>query len=148
MPVLTNKFEYQAVEPIDLHGEALQRLETRLDLIESNVLALPGIVTEALLESVQQFSCDVGSVPGFRVDEHGCTLRDQYGAEAKASVQVDLSTAFKKFYWSLGAELKKRINFEELVRLRKRVLELEEDLGYRRKVAERLMEEPKGNRRT
>ena len=122
-------------------------LDKRLSLLESNVKLLPALIVEALLCAIQEFQYNLPPTFGIPVDDCGLTLRDQYGNEAKAQVSVDLQNVFSVLHTALDKELTSKVSYEELDRLRDRVRELEEDLGYRKAVAERLMEEPKGNRR-
>jgi len=131
----------------DAYAERLEEIENRLALLEAKTDAIPGICAESVLRCLQEFCFTAPPALGVPVDEYGVPLRDQYGTNAKATVQVDMGVVFKSLCDHVDESVRSSFNFDELNRLRERVRELEEDLGYRRKVAERLMEEPKGNRR-
>jgi hypothetical protein len=131
----------------DAYTSRLEEIESRLEFLEAKTDSIPGICAESVLRCLQDFCFTVPPAMGVPVDEYGVPLRDQYGTNAKAIVQSGMSEVFKSLCDHVEASVSSSFNFNELNLLRARVRELEEDLGYRRKVAEKLMEEPKGNRR-
>lgn len=129
------------------YDDVLSDMNKRLSILESDVKILPAIVSEILTETFQNFSFEVPGAYAIPVDAAICTLRDQYGSEAKPIASVDMTSVFSSLSEKLSSEVGARVNFDEVNRLRERVRELEEDLGYRKRVAKRLMDDPKGNRR-
>jgi hypothetical protein len=122
----------------------LAEIRTRLDLLESNMEALPGIVAEAFISSFEEITWNEQCVPGFATDPNGNRLQVS-GYQEIQTVSVDCKPLLERLHTCIESNLHMKINFDELETLRARVRELEEDLGYRRKVADRLMEPPRGN---
>ena len=140
----TNFVDMQRAET----NEKLEEFQSRLELLEMKIETLPGIVAEVLIDSLEELSQYDWVLSGVPVDEVGTPLRDSYGGPAKPTVQVDPKEMINELCQTMESELRKKINFEEVTRLRERVRQLEEDMGYRKKVADRLREEPRGNRRS
>ena len=127
--------------------DLLNDLNNRLELLESNVKVLPSLVAEAVLQALQECAMDSPDLKGVPVDCCGNTLKTSNGTEADSLVSVDTYPLFERLLESVRLSMAARVSMEEIDRLRDRIRELEEDMGYRKTVARRLMEDPKGNRR-
>jgi hypothetical protein len=124
-------------------GKSFISINSRLSLIEENVTALPAIVSEALIDALSSIS------PGFRVDVYAPSNpvfpKEICGIENGRTVgmRADLDPLLQYLVFHLSERLRASIDYSELEAIRARVRQLEEDLGYRKKIAEKLMEDYK-----
>lgn len=134
-------------EKISIPDEHVRSLGERLTVVESKVEALPAIMAEAINKVFMSIrwtdfplSVEKDHTTGYEV-----VVQDQYGNKISSAGSVNGGDVIDRIAESFEATLKKEFDFSELESMREHISKLETDLEYRRKVADRLMEEPRGN---
>lgn len=130
MPINTDSSAFSLTDRTEY---TIDRITERLDLLEQKVEVLPSLVAEYLQDIFAQVKDDPSVKKDIQVVFEHSGLSAPY--------VVDLYTIVNSVADSITDRLRSGIDYSELERLRARVRELEEDLGYRKKVANRLMEE-------
>ena len=120
----------------------------RLDLLESNVKALPAIIAETIISAFRDIPTSQ-TAPVFTLNGGYTPLPNMTAGQSiylpgntgtTTGMGVDLSTALGTMVGMVVQQLSAKVNYDELNGLRARIRQLEEDLGYREAVAKKLME--------
>jgi hypothetical protein len=123
-------------------------IDKRLELLESNVKALPAIIGETIISAFRdiqtQQMAPVFTINGGYTELPNMTAgRSVYlpgNTGTTTGMGVDLSPALSTMVGMVIQQLSAKINYDELNSLRDRIRQLEEDMGYREAVAKKLME--------
>jgi len=136
---------------IDLqNSKEFRRMEDRVELLERTLEMVPGIIGEAILTAVDAWAdaYDPCSYPSGNLCEENREFQanrvnrlDSDQGEHIVKRMKMMHPFGRELAVRMRGELEHRVNFDELHSLRSRVKQLEEDLGYRTAVADRLMEE-------
>ena len=113
------------VNGVSVHDH-MAETKKRLDMLESNIKALPATIAESIAKSFSDISW------------HHSQVVTKGGDPTDMFVNMGPSLSFLALH--IQKELFKNINFDELNKLRDRIRQLEEDMGYREAVAKKLME--------
>jgi hypothetical protein len=127
---------------------ALLDLDKRIELLESNIKALPAIVAETIISAFKDIPTYQLS-PVFTINNNYSALPNMAAGQSvyingnngtTTGMGVDLSPALSTMVGMVIQQLSAKINYDELNKLRDRIRQLEEDLGYREAIAKKLME--------
>jgi hypothetical protein len=129
----------------------LEEVKKRLDLLESNLKALPAVIAESIIIAFSGMTF-TGNPNLSSVDVYSPLAPRQATTVWQGGVQdgntIGLKVDLGPFLLALESRvqccLHDTVDFSELDKLRARIRELEEDLGYRVAVANKLREEPAG----
>jgi hypothetical protein len=113
--------------------EEIKEIGKRLALVEENIKLLPGVVGEVILSAFAGlvYSGDSRLQQAMVVTGGGCDTGFHIST-------IELLSGLRD---KVREAVQGRIDFSEIEKLRDRVRQLEDDLGYRKKVAEKLRED-------
>jgi len=116
-------------------------LRDKISILEETVAALPEIFCEALDRAAGEISLQDYTVDAKVTDSVGNVAYSASG-ELKPNLMLNAQPAITGFYDILRRSVRENFTHTVLARLRGRIAELEADLGYRKEVANKLMEGP------
>jgi hypothetical protein len=119
-------------------AEKFAKLEYRIDILETYMKMVPSVVGEAVIEALQEVA---------NTGNYGEASLSKTPVNTAHGHSTGFNTDNSMFIFALcnnlANNIKSKINFDEINKLRDRVRQLEEDLGYREKVAKELMKDYK-----